>query len=147
MKQPNSGAFEVKNVKSGSSSKPVDLKDIECFRCHKKGHYASKCPEIRSKETKSVFKVRKMEETSSEPTSDTSMRQIRIRYSDLQSTREDVFMRYWVLLFNKGDPIQSLNNPGHAVKVFVDTRANVNTISKKFRDYLISRGLQDTLSP
>jgi hypothetical protein len=34
--------------KSGSASSRVDdLKDVECFKCHKKGHYANKCPEIK----------------------------------------------------------------------------------------------------
>ena len=27
--------------------KPVDLKDVTCYNCNKKGHYASKCPEPR----------------------------------------------------------------------------------------------------
>ena len=50
--------------KSGKEFKEKDLKDIECFKWHKKGHYANKCPEIKSKESKGVFKVRKMEEQS-----------------------------------------------------------------------------------
>ena len=39
-----------------------DLKDVECYKCHKMGHYANKCAEIKVKDTKGLLKVRKMEE-------------------------------------------------------------------------------------
>ena len=41
--------------KSGSPSPRVDdLKDVECFKCHKKGHYANKCPESEANESKRI---------------------------------------------------------------------------------------------
>ena len=73
--------------KSGSaSSRGDDLKDVECFKCHKKGHYANKCPEIKVKDGKPPVKVRKMDDSG--PKSDPeakSVRQIRIRYSDIEA--------------------------------------------------------------
>ena len=48
----------------------MDLKDVECFKCHKKGHYANKCPDAKSKDGKDFFKVRQLEE----PTIDKWMR-------------------------------------------------------------------------
>ena len=38
------------------------MNDVECYRCHKKGHYAYKCPESKPKDSKGNFKVRKVEE-------------------------------------------------------------------------------------
>ena len=52
--------------------------DVECFKCHKKGHYANKCPEIKVKDGK-------IEDSG--PKSDPeakSVRQIRIFYSDIE---------------------------------------------------------------
>ena len=46
----------------GNSAKAVDMAEVECYRCHKKGHYANKCPEAKAKDSKGVFKARKMEE-------------------------------------------------------------------------------------
>ena len=50
--------------KSGKDFEEKDLKDVECFKCRKKGHYANKCPKIMSKEkSKGVFKVRKEDQS------------------------------------------------------------------------------------
>jgi hypothetical protein len=76
---------------------------------------------------------------------DTSLRQV--RHFNLGSVKEDVFMRYWVMLLNKGEPVRSLNNPGHAARLFVDTVANLITISGKFHQYLMDNWLKDTLIP
>ena len=47
--------------KSGSPSPRVDdLKDVECFKCHKMGQYANKCPESKAKDEKASIKVRKI---------------------------------------------------------------------------------------
>ena len=90
-------------VKTRFGTKPHsrgdDLKDVECFKCHKKGHYANKCPEIKVKDGKPPVKVRKMEDSG--PKSDPeakSVRQIRIRYSDIEEQNSDPFMRHWILL-------------------------------------------------
>jgi len=39
------------------------------------------------------------------------------------------------------------NNEGHAVKVFVDTGANFNIISRKFYEILVAQGLKYTIHP
>ena len=88
--------------KSGKEFKEKDLKDVECFKCHKKGHYANKCREIKSKESKGVFKVRNMEEQSEVKSDDKVVRQIRMRYSDFADRNSDPFLRYWVLCYDLG---------------------------------------------
>ena len=47
-----SGASFVKEAKVSNSGKTLDLEDVECFRCHKNGHYANKCPDAKAKEGK-----------------------------------------------------------------------------------------------
>ena len=72
-----SGATFSPYKKSGPSGVKDDLKDVECYKCHKKGHYANKCPEI--KDTKGPLKVRKMEEGNvSEDPEKKSIRQIQV---------------------------------------------------------------------
>ena len=44
--------------KTGNLAKAVDMTNVECYRCHKKGHYANKCPEAKPKNSKGTFKVR-----------------------------------------------------------------------------------------
>ena len=39
-----------------------DVKNLECFRCHNKGHFANKCPKAKPKNRKGTFKVLKVEE-------------------------------------------------------------------------------------
>ena len=39
-------------IKAGSRPKNADLKEIECFKCHNKGHYANTCPKIKEKDGK-----------------------------------------------------------------------------------------------
>jgi len=56
----SAGASPGSLKKSGSlSSRVDDLKDVEYFKCHKKGHYANKCPESKVKDGKAPMKVRK----------------------------------------------------------------------------------------
>ena len=51
------GASFGKDSKVSCSGKTMDLKDIDCFKCHKKGHYAKKCPDAKAKDGKGYFKV------------------------------------------------------------------------------------------
>ena len=46
--------------------------------CHKKSHYAKKCPETKPKDSKGTFKIRKVEEPMTEKASEEpkSVRQI-----------------------------------------------------------------------
>jgi len=79
------------------------VKDVACFKCHKKGHYANKCPKIKATDAKGAFKVRKVDNSSvKEELEAKSIRQIRIRYSDLNAEREDPFIRYWIILTDLG---------------------------------------------
>ena len=67
--------------KPASFSVEKDMKDVECFKCHKKGHYANKCPEIKAKDAKGAFKVRKLDDSSVKEEGEAkSIRQIRIRH-------------------------------------------------------------------
>ena len=72
------------------------MKNVECYRCHKKGHYANKCPEAKPKDSKGTFKVRKVEEPVADKAVEEpkSIRQIRIRFSDLAADDNDPFIRY-----------------------------------------------------
>jgi len=75
-----------------------------------------------------------------------SIRQIRVRLSDQESETKDTFMRYWVIQSNLGQlrigPVM-----GHSAKVFVDTGAYCNTISRKFYKILVAQGLQCAYHP
>ena len=106
-------------------SSPVkkDMNDVECFKCHKKGHYADKCPEIKAKDAKEAFKVRQVDD----------------------SEREDPFIRYWFILSDLGQLRIGPHNEGHLAKIFVDTGANCNTISRKFYSTLLDQGLKCSL--
>jgi hypothetical protein len=134
------GASFAKEPKVSSSGKTVDLKDIECFKCHKKGHYANKCPDAKGKDGKGYFKVRQLEEPSPDKKDEKSIRQIRIRHSDLNRDDPDPFLRYWIKLYDLAGPVRDALHPGYLAHVFVDTGANCNTISRRFFNDLISRG-------
>jgi hypothetical protein len=87
-------------IKTSPAGKTKDLKDVECFHCHKKGHYANKCPEIKVKDAKGAFKVRKVEEDKPE---EKVARQVRIRYADMKEESKDDFIRYWIRVLDLGD--------------------------------------------
>ena len=58
------GASFSGDKKPGNYSVEKDMKDVECFKCRKKGHYANKCPESKAKDAKEAFKVRKVDDSS-----------------------------------------------------------------------------------
>jgi hypothetical protein len=109
------------------------MADVECYRCHKKGHYANKCPEAKAKDSKGVFKVRKMEESVVDKAVEEpkSIRQIRIRFSDLTMEDNDPFIRYWIKVYGNQGLGNGADAEGKDVRVFVDTGANVNTMSRR----------------
>ena len=132
-------SFSYSN-KSGKEFKEKDLKDVKCFKCHKKEDYANKCPEIKAKESKEVFKDRKKEEQSEIKSDDKVVRQISMRYSDFADGYTDPFLRYWVLCYGLG-PILDLTKNGHLARIFVDTGAYINTITRYFYNMLVNQGL------
>jgi hypothetical protein len=71
------------SAKVGFTSKSMDLKDVECYHYHKKGHYANKCPEVKAKDSKGMIKVRKAKELDGPKSDEPVIRQIRICYSDI----------------------------------------------------------------
>ena len=56
-------------------------------------------------------------------------------------------MRYWVILSNLGQMRIGPENEGHLAKVFVDTGANCNTISRTFYEIVVSQGLKCAFYP
>jgi len=55
-KAPAGRYFCVKDAKVSNSVKKIDVKDVKCFRCHKKGHYANKAlPLCKSEGWKRLF--------------------------------------------------------------------------------------------
>ena len=60
----------------------------------------NKCPHAKSKDGKSFFKVRQLEEPAIDKKDKKLMRQIRIRHSDLNHSDPDPFLRYWIKLYD-----------------------------------------------
>ena len=53
----SSGNISHRKDPSGNTPKNISLDDVECWRCHKKGHYSSSCPN-----TQRVFAAQIIEE-------------------------------------------------------------------------------------
>ena len=81
---------------------------------------------------KGAFKVQKIEEPVDDKAVDEpkSIRQIRIRFFDLTMEEKDPFIRYWIKLYGKRGLGNGVDDEGKDVRVFVDTGANVNTMSR-----------------
>ena len=58
------GASFAKDSKSSNAGNTTDIKDVECFKCHKKGHYANKFADVKAKDGKGYFKARQFEDPS-----------------------------------------------------------------------------------
>ena len=94
----------MKDAKVSSSGKMMDLKDIECFKCHKKGPYENKFSDAKAKDRKGYFNVRQLEDPKDEKKDERSIRQIRIRHSDNNSEYHDPFLRYWIMIYDLSGP-------------------------------------------
>ena len=122
-----------------------DLKDVECFKCHKMGHNAAVS---KTKDGNGAIKVRKIDDFVTKHDSKAkSVRQIRIRCSDIADKRSDPFMRHWIILSNLGRVRLGSDNEGHLGLIFVDTGTNYNTISRKFNSTLLDQGLKCAFYP
>jgi len=109
-----SGASFAKEPKVSNAGKTMDLKDVECFKCHKKGHGANKCPDAKIKDGKGFYKVRQLEEPSMDKKDKKSIRQIRIRHSDLNRNNPDPFLRYWIKLYDLAGLVRDELHPGYS---------------------------------
>ena len=65
-----------------------------------------------------------------------SVRQIRVRYSDIEGKRPDPFMRHCIIKSNLGQIRIGSDNEVDLARIFVDTGANCNTISRKYSTLL-----------
>jgi len=93
---------------------------VECFQCHKKGHYANKYPKSKTKDEKAPMKVRKIEDFGSKPDSKAeSVHQIRIRYSGIEEKSSDPFMRHWIILSNLGKIRLGSDNEVHLARTLL----------------------------
>ena len=68
------GASFAKDSKASISGKSRNIKDVECFKCNKKRHYANKYPDAKGKDGKGFFKVRQFEDPSVEKKEEKSIR-------------------------------------------------------------------------
>jgi hypothetical protein len=90
---PKSPETPKRSPTMGTPAK-LDLSKVECYHCHKKGHYANKCPEKKMQDkTFPGPRVRKLD------VEDTTVRSLRIRFTDLEQD-EDPFLRYEVMVFD-----------------------------------------------
>ena len=69
-----------------------------------------------------------------------------IRVCDLESEAKDQFMTFWIMLSNLRQKTVGLDE-GRSIKVFVDTGADCNTISRKFYKILVAQGLECVFHP
>jgi len=76
-----------------------------------------------------------------------SVRQIRIRYSDIEEKSSHPFMRHWIILLNLGQIRLGSDNEGHLERIVIDTGANCNTITRKFYSILLDQGLKCAFYP
>jgi len=76
-----------------------------------------------------------------------TLSQIRILYSDIEDKRADPFMRHWIILSNLGQIRLGSDNLCHLARIFVDTGAKCNTISRKFYSTLLDQGLKCAFYP
>ena len=107
------GASFAKDSKPSNSGNTRDIKDVECFKSHKKGHYAKKCPDAKAKDGRGYFEGRQLEARQEGKDEEKSIRQIRIRHSDLNTSYQDPFLRYWIKIHDLSGPVRDLTHPGY----------------------------------
>ena len=98
------------------SGKSIDIKDVECFKCHKKGNYSNKCPDAKGKDGKEFFKLRQLEDPSVEKKKEKLIRQIRIRHSDLNCGNYDPFLRHWIKIYDLSGQVCDPSRHGPGVR-------------------------------
>jgi len=64
-----------------------------------------------------------------------SVRQIRIRYSDIEEQNSDPFMRHWIMLKNLGQIRLGSDFEGHLLKIFINTGAKLQYHHQKILFY------------
>ena len=104
-------------AKVSNPAKTLDLKDVECFKCHKKEHYTNKFPDAKGEDGKGYSKMRHLEEPSNEKKDEKAIRQIRIRHSDLNRSDPDPFLRYWIKLYDMAGPVRDESHSGYLAHV------------------------------
>ena len=84
------------------------------------------------------MKVRKIEDFGPKPDPEAkSVRQIRIRHSDIEEQSSDPSMRHWIILKNLGQIRLGSDYEGRLAKKLIYTGANCNTITIKFYSTLV----------
>jgi len=139
-KAPTGTSF-AKDSKVSNSGKTMDIKDVECSSVTRKDTMR---PKVRMKRRRmGYFKVRQLEGPSIYKKNDKSIRQIRIRHSDLNSGDYDPFLWYGIKIHDLSGPVRDPTHPGYLVQVFVDTGANwlILLVSRTLFEQLIDRGL------
>jgi hypothetical protein len=119
-KAPIRASF-AKDSKASNFGNTRDIKDVECFKCYKKGHYANKCPDAKAKDGTGYFKARKLEDPSLDKKEGKSIRHIRIRHSDHNTGYHDPFLRYWIKIYDLSGLVRDHTHPGYLAQLFVDT--------------------------
>ena len=121
--QTLSRASFAKEPKLSNAGKPMDLKDVECFKCHKKWHYANKRPDAKAKDGKGFFKVRRLEEPSIDKTEEKS-KNLDLSVRSESDLRTPFFAIGSISMIWQG---RDELHPGYLAHVFLDTGANCNT--------------------
>ena len=80
---------------------------------------ANKCPDAKRNDGKSFSRC-----GSSRPAID--------KKDDLNRRDPDSFLQYWIKLYNLVGSVRDELHPGNLARVFVDTGANCNIISRRF---------------
>ena len=96
--------------KSGTFGSKYDLKDVECYKWYKKGHYRNKFPESKDKDTKGPLKVRKVRLSPRRMSRQSLFVKSEFYFLTKDSETKDPFMRFWVIQSNLGQEMVGPDN-------------------------------------